>query len=94
MSNSPYGSDDTIDQLLVEAELRQATPQENCTWRIASGNLVVDRGQSQSLTPPPEANRKLDYEYDGVDIKSDPLLSTQSSPHLRKVISLELSEAN
>ena len=54
MSNSPSGSYDTIVQLLVEAKLGQATPQENCTRQIASGNLMVDQGQSTSSTPQQE----------------------------------------
>ena len=94
MLYSTFGSDNIISQLLVEAVLGQATPQENCTRHIVSGNIVVNQGQFPSSTPPPEANRQLDYESDGVDTASDPSLSTQSSPHLRTVISLEFSEAH
>ena len=66
MSNSPSASDDTVGQLIVEAEVGQATPQDDQTRRITSGNLVVDQGQSPSSTPPPEVNQQLDYKSDGV----------------------------
>ena len=56
MFNSPSESDDTIGQILIEAELGQATPQYNLTRRIASGNIVVGQGQSPYLTPPTELN--------------------------------------
>ena len=56
MSNSPSGSDDTIGQLLVEAELGQYIPQYNLTQLIVYGNLVVGQGQSPYLTPPTELN--------------------------------------
>ena len=94
MFNSPSGSDDTIGQLIIEAKLGQAKPQDDCTRRIASGNLVVNQGKYPSSTPPPEANIHLDYEYDGVDTASNPSLSTQSIRHSRTVISLEFSEAD
>ena len=54
MSNSPSVSDNKIVQLLVEAELGQATHQENHTRQIASGNLVVNQGQYTLSSPPPE----------------------------------------
>ena len=88
MSNSPSGSYNTIGQLIVEAELGKSTPQEYRTQRIASDNLVVNQGKSPSSTPPPEANRQLDYESDGVNTASDPSLSTQLIPHLITVISI------
>ena len=94
MSNSPSGWDNTIGQLLVESELGQANTQDDRTWRIASGNIVVDQGKYPSSTPSPEANWQIDYESEGVNTASDPSMLTQSSPYLRTVISLELSEAN
>ena len=75
MSNSPFRSDDTTGQLLVESEQGQATPQENRTQPITSVNLVIGQGQSLSSTTPSEANRQLDYKFDRVDTASDPSLS-------------------
>ena len=76
MSNSPSGSDNTIGRFLIEAELGQATPHTDCTRRISSGNLVVDRVTYPSFSHPSEANRQIDFLCDGVDTYSDPSLST------------------
>ena len=76
MSNSPSGLYDTIGQLIIEAELGQARPQDDHMQRITYGNLVVGQGQYPSLTTPPEANQDLDYESNGVDTASDPSLSS------------------
>ena len=93
MPNLPYGSDNKIGQLLVESEFGQATPQDDRTRRITSGNIVVGQGKSPSSTPPTEENRQLDEESDGFDTASDLSLSSSSRPHSRTSISIKLSEA-
>ena len=70
--NSPSGSDDTIGRFLIEAKLVQATPRTDCTRRISSSNLVVDRGTSQSFSHPSGANLHINFVSDRVNTCSNP----------------------
>ena len=82
--NSPSGSDDTIAWFLIEAKLVQATPRTDCTRRILSSNLVVDRGISQSFSHPSGANLHINFVSDRVNTCSNP------SPKNRGRVSLPI----
>ena len=92
MSNSPSGSDNTTSQFLIEAELGQAMTHTDRTQHISSGNLVVDLGNSRSFSQPSEANRQIDFVFDGVDTVLDLSLS-KISQQSRTIISPDLSAA-
>ena len=86
MSQSSPASDDPIARFTTEYQV-QATPLDVHTRRNSPGNLAEAPGQSPSSSQLLEAasitaQRRLNFESDGVDAASDTGQSVNSSPSI------------